>query len=216
MTPVWQATHVEQLFYAGAVPQLSLFSAEAREPTVHDLAGLLCGPGQIARFGQSAARLSTVVDQPWRARLLAEECQRRGLEAEVTSSNGGYPLVRTAFHADLTSLARAWHRGAVKAVPHGFELAGPLMRTWVLASGWCASSGYLLGLDPRARQTHAPLVGALVRLGLAGAVVGARTTTPAVRVSGRRRLARLAELIGHPPTAAERAWPAGTLARRRR
>ncbi|HKQ42008.1 MAG TPA: hypothetical protein VJT79_05960, partial [Pseudonocardia sp.] len=48
--------------------QLSLFSAEARPAALTDLAGLLCGPGQIVRFGAGdQARLSIVLADAERA-----------------------------------------------------------------------------------------------------------------------------------------------------
>jgi hypothetical protein len=40
------------------VEQIPFFSAEASGPELADLAGLLCGPGQILGFGRTAARLS--------------------------------------------------------------------------------------------------------------------------------------------------------------
>ena len=87
--------------------QLSFFSAEARHPRVADLAGMLCGPGQAVGFGRgTAARLSVVVADDWRARSLVRACEERGVGAELDRSEADHPLVRTAFRADLTELAR--------------------------------------------------------------------------------------------------------------
>jgi hypothetical protein len=198
------------MFYAGRVGQLSFYSAEARAPRVADLAGLLCGPGQAVSFGRgTAARVSVVVAEPWRAHALALCCAERGVHADVRRSEEGHPVVRTPFRADLAGLAGAWLRGAVKAVPDGFELDGSALRVWVVASGRAEATGYLLGLDPHAPDTHESLVAVLARSGLPAIVHGARSGAPALRVTGRRRLRRLAELVGGtPPGVDERAWPA--------
>lgn len=193
--------------------QMSFFAAEADGPKPADLAGVLCGNGQIAMFGRTAARLSVVVEQRARAGVLAEEFGRCGAEAEVAAAGGSaqneHCLVRTAFRADLLELAGQWSRGAMKSLPAGFELDGGTLRLWTLACGWAGERGYLLPLDRRAPDTHRPLLAALGRIGLAGSIVGPRAGGPAVRVTGRRRLASFAELVGEPPEGAESAWPAG-------
>jgi hypothetical protein len=189
------------------VRQLSFYSVEAQPPRVADLAGLLCGPGQAVRFGNSgAARLSVVVADRWRVEELLTVCAERDVQAEVGVSDEGRPLLRTAFRADLAELASDRTRGAVKAVPADLELAGPALRIWALATGSRDGTGYLLGLDPHAEDTHEPLAAALARAGLAPGLVGARGGHPALRLTGRRRLARLVELVGDPPPRA----PAGT------
>ncbi|MER7010623.1 hypothetical protein ABT324_04245 [Saccharopolyspora sp. NPDC000359] len=192
-----------------AVDQLSFYSAEARQPVIADLAGLLCGPGQAVGFGRgTAARLSVVVDAEWRARSLVEACAQRGVEAELGRSDEGRPLVRTAFRTDLTGLAAQWLRGAVKSVPAGYVPDGAALRIWALTAGSAEPSGYRLGLDPHAPDTHAPLAAALLGCGLPAKPVGPRAGGPALRVTGRRRLARLAELVGPTPDGAiERTWP---------
>ncbi|MBE9374162.1 hypothetical protein IQ251_06845 [Saccharopolyspora sp. HNM0983] len=189
--------------------QLSFFSAEARQPAIGDLAGVLCGPGQAVAFGRgTAARLSVVLDAEWRARSLAGACAERGVQAQVGRSDEGWPLVRTAFRADLTGLAGAWLRGAIKSVPRGFTPDGAALRIWVLAAGRPEPGGYRLELDPHAPGTHGELAGALARCGLAAKPVGARSGQPALRLTGKRRLARLAELVGPVPDGAiERTWP---------
>jgi hypothetical protein len=97
----------------------------------------------------------------------------------------------------------------VKALPADFELTGAVLRVWALAAGTWADAAYLLGLDPAAPDTHEPLRAALAWLGLPTALVPDRGAGPALRVVGRRRLARLAELVGGPPPGvAERVWPA--------
>lgn len=186
--------------------QMSFFSAEAAGPKLADLAGVLCGSGQMATFATTAARLSVVVEQPWRADVLAEEFLRCGAAAEVAAA-GEDRLVRTAFRADLLELAGRWSRGAMKSLPPGFVLDGGTLRLWTLACGWAGERGYLLPLDRRAPDTHRPLLAALGQIGLAGSIVGPRAGGPAVRVTGRRRLVSFAELVGEPPAGAENAWP---------
>ena len=193
---------------------MSFFSADARHPRVADLAGLLCGQGQVVSFAKMAARLSVVVDEPWRAEALAAALVDRGIEPELATSDEGYPLVRTAFRSDLTGLACAWTKGAVKAVPAGSALDGPALRLWALAAGSWRDNGYFLGLDPRAPDTHEALAAAVSTAGLPVSLLGVRGGAPGLRLNGRRRLARLNELVGDPPTHAARPhWPTRTLAR---
>ena len=188
--------------------QLSFFSAEANAPTVDDLAGLLCCQGQVASFGSTAARLSVVVDERWRADAIATALGERGMDAELAESDEGHPLVRTAFRADLIPLATTWTRGAVKAVPADLVLDGAALRLWALAAGRWSEGGYLLALDPHAPDTFEPLGGALARCGLAATMLGVRGGGPGLRVSGLRRCNRLAELVGPPPVEpATGLWP---------
>jgi hypothetical protein len=191
------------------VAQLSFFSAEANAPGVADLAGLLCGRGQVVSFGNTAARLSVVVGELWRAESIAVALAQRDVEAELVTPEDGDPIVRTAFRADLIPLASAWTTGAgVKTVPDGLTLDGARLRLWVLTDGSWSDGGYLLALDPDAPDTHEPLGGALARCGLAATMLGARGGGPGLRVSGQRRLNRLAELVGLPPVASAQAhWP---------
>ncbi|GLZ32957.1 hypothetical protein Lesp02_51450 [Lentzea sp. NBRC 105346] len=186
--------------------QLSFFSAEARTPGVADLAGLLCGPGQAMGFARgTAARVSVALRDEWRAAPLRQVCAERGVTSEICMSEDGSRIVRTPFRTDLTGLAARWLDGTTKVVPRDFTLDGAILRVWALASGHWVESAYLLGLDPDAPGTHEPLKNALLASGLPCTLVDA----PALRVTGRRRLARLAELVGRPPRGvAERTWPA--------
>ena len=116
--------------------------------------------------------------------------------------------MRTPFRADLVPLAMAWTRGAVKAVPPGLALDGAALRLWAMAAGRASDGGYLLALDPHAPDTFEPLGGALARCGLAATMLGVRGGGPGLRVSGLRRLNRLAELVGGPPVeSAQSHWP---------
>ena len=188
--------------------QLSFFSAESVPPAVTDLTGVLAAAGQIVTVGEGA-RLSVVVSAVWRASALAEMITAVGLQAELTRTEEHTPLVRTAVDARLRGIAAEWTRGAVKTVPPRW-LPGPReLRAWALAAGEPEADRYLLGLDPHAPDTHSPLASALMRVGIAPTLIGTRGARPALRVSGRRRLARLVENVGEPPDGpeAEAAWP---------
>ncbi|WP_433267526.1 hypothetical protein ACQPZF_01725 [Actinosynnema sp. CS-041913] len=120
---------------------------------------------------------------------------------------GGELEVATAFRTDLTGLANQWLAGDGKVVPPDFTLHGGVLRLWALASGRWAESGYVLGLDPSSPATHEPLQKALAASGLPATLL--KTGGPALRVVGRRRLERLAELVGRAPRGVvERTWPA--------
>ncbi|MGH3936292.1 MAG: hypothetical protein ACRDS1_15165 [Pseudonocardiaceae bacterium] len=188
--------------------QPSLFSVQARAASPDDLAGLLCAPGQVHSFGRgTAARVAAVVAEQWRAAEIARVCTALALPAAQGRTGDRY-WVRTAFVASLLPLAIEWTRGAIKAVPPGWQLDGASLRLWVLAAGAPDGRGYLLGLDPHAPGTHGRLGAALAVAGLAATLLGPRAGGPALRVSGRRRLARLAELVGEPPPATStELWP---------
>ncbi|MCF6427325.1 hypothetical protein L2C96_34195 [Amycolatopsis tucumanensis] len=187
--------------------QMSLFSAEASGPDIADLSGVLCGQGQITGFARTAARLTVEVDEVWRARVLVAEFARRGVAAELGRTEDGGPVVRTAFRSDLIGLARAWLDDEGKSLPGRFRLTGAALRLWALAAGRPGVQGYLLAVDERAPGTHEPLAEAFRQLGVPAQLVGPKGGGPAVRVTGRRRLATLAELIGMPPPGAEPVWP---------
>ncbi|WP_245607099.1 hypothetical protein [Pseudonocardia spinosispora] len=189
---------------------MSFYSAEAQDVRLADLAGLLCGPGQVVRFGASGtARLSIVLADGDRAPALRAAMAERGVSTEETVSECGSPALRTAFRRDLVELAGQWCSGAVKAVPEGFVLDGALLRMWVLATGVeDRRSGYLLGLDPHAPQTHVPLAQAVTRLGLPVLRLGPRGAGPGLRIAGVRSRRRLAELVGPVPEYASSSyWP---------
>ena len=129
--------------------QLSFFSAESVPPAVSDLTGLLAAPGQVVVVG-AGARLSVVVDRPWRAAALAEMIVEAGLEPEIARTDENTPLVRTSVDPRLVGIASEWTRGAVKTVPPHW-LPGPReLRAWTLAAGTPEADRYLLGLDPHA------------------------------------------------------------------
>lgn len=143
----------------------------------------------------------------WRSHALCCAFRTRGVAAEVVRLDDGRPVVRSAYRADLVPLARAWTRGAVKAVPAEFDLDGPRLRLWVLAAGRQHGPAYLLGLDPHAPGSHEPLLTASRRAGL-GVTIGGDRAEPVLRIVGRRRQARLAELIGgRPRSLVDGIWP---------
>ncbi|HEX3787610.1 MAG TPA: hypothetical protein VHW44_07100 [Pseudonocardiaceae bacterium] len=199
------------MFYIVGVRQLSFYSAEASPPRTGDLAGVLCGPGQAVGFGGGiAARLTVVLGESWRARALVAACAQRVVAAATYVSEQGEPLVRTPFRKDLAPLAGGWLRDELKAVPERFALDGGTLRMWALVAGQWSDTGYLLGLDPDGEQTHERLLAALATAGLPAALLHPRGGDPAIRVTGARRLARLAELVGDRPAGVPaEAWPAG-------
>ena len=190
--------------------QLSFFSAESMPPAATDLSGLLAGPGQLVT-SSGKARISVVVDDDYRALAIADMIDETGLDAEITRSEEGHPLVRTAAVESLRALATQWTKGAVKSVPAGWVPGPRELRGWVLASGRIEAGGerFALGLDPHAPDTHPTLAQSLMRAGIAPTLVGTRGSAPALRITGRRRLTRLLENIGEPPAGAENAggWP---------
>ena len=107
--------------------------------------------------------------------------------------------VRTAYSSRLKALAQAWPAAADQLF-----LSGPRLRLWVAAAGRPTEGGYALGLDPGDAQAADA---ALRRAGLAGAVSDHGLEYV---ITGRRRLARLAELVGERPAAAPATlWPGG-------
>lgn len=193
------------------VTQPSLFSADTLPPDVADLGGLLAAHGQTAG-GPSGARVSILVGERWRAEALVDECRRRGITAEwvpaADPEAGSSTLLRTERTPVLATVAAGWTRGAVKAAPSDLAAGAGLLRVWLIAAGRQTAAGYAIGLDPHARETHQPLAAACARAGLAGAVVGSASDAPVIRLTGRKRLDRLAELVGAaPPGAPGDAWP---------
>lgn len=191
--------------------QLSLFGIEGRPPAATDLEGLLAGAGQVVRLG-GTARVSVVVDAAWRVRVLVAECAVRGLAAtwEPSTVEGNFG-VRTEYSAALAPLAAAWLRGAVKRPPVDFALDGPRLRLWAVAAGGPDGEiGYSLRLGPHDEPCWDPVGAALSAAGIPAALLGPRAGGPAYRIVGRRRLGRLAELVGDPPPdAPPGVWPPG-------
>jgi hypothetical protein len=190
--------------------QLSVFGVEARPASPLDFEGLLAGAGQVVRMG-GTARVSIVVDAPWRARALLREARLRGLAATCEPATvEGHIGFRTAYSTALAPLGTGWLRGAVKYPPAGFALDGRRLRLWTIAAGGpdgAAAFALRLGasdgagdLPGRTDDAVWGMVGAaLAAAGLPAVLLGPRAGGPAYRIVGRRRLARLAELVGEAP-----------------
>lgn len=188
---------------------MSLFSAEIEDPAIADLAGLLAAQGQSVHTSWGA-RVSVVVADQWRAEEICHEIRGAGLQAEIVDSEEGHPIARTEANPRITALHRAWTAGAVKAVPDGWTPTPHALRLWTLAAGRADGAHYLLGLDPTAPETYAPLSTALMRTGIAPTLIGTRGANPGLRISSRKRITRLAETVGIAPDGAPRgAWPVG-------
>lgn len=114
--------------------------------------------------------------------------------------------VRTAYSSRLKALANAWPQAADQLF-----LNGPRLRLWVAAAGRPTPGGYALGLDPDYSASNKEATGAaLRRTGLEGVLSNADSH---YLIMGRRRLARLAELVGErPPAAPAELWPGGATA----
>jgi hypothetical protein len=195
--------------------QLNLFGVEAAAPRPADLAGLLAGPGQVVRMG-GTARVSVVVETLWRARTLHAELAERGIGATLVATVDEHIAVRSAYTTVLAPLGASWLRGAVKLPPAGFWLDGRRLRLWVLAAGHADPLGFTLRLAPpvgaatRSGDDPAwvPVGMALAAAGLPGILLGPRAGGPAYRIVGRRRIGRLAELVGdRPPGVPDEGWP---------
>lgn len=187
--------------------QLSLFGVEALEPGPTDLAGLLAGPGEVGRMG-GTTRVSVVVDAAWRVHVLVAELALRGLSASWVTTAEQQLGVRTAYSTTLAPLGAAWLRGETKRPPPNFHLNGPRLRLWAAAAGTVEALGYLLRLGSSDEGCWEAVGGALAGIGLSGVLLGPRSGGPAYRITGRRRLARLAELVGErPPAAPPAEWP---------
>ncbi|WP_027660606.1 hypothetical protein [Salinispora fenicalii] len=186
--------------------QLAFFGAEAAEPAVADLAGLLAGPAEVSVMG-GTARLAVVVDDAWRVHVLVAELEARRLPTSWAAVGGGRHTVRTAYTRVLKPLVAAWLQGPAKRPPDAFYLDGRGLRLWLVAAGSMADSDVLLRLGPAADQRVVPVGAALAAVGLP-AVPEPGPDGPAYRITGRRLLNRFAELVGDPPPTVPRAaWP---------
>lgn len=187
--------------------QLPLFSLENDAPEVEDVEGLLLAGGAMVRR-DGMARISIVVDLGWRTEVLAEALDRRGLGSDLGSPEGGRCSVRSRFDLRLLDVAAHWTVGARTRVPPGFSLTPARLRFWVAAAGTPDHSGFLLRLAVGDEQLWEATGAALAAAGLPAAFLGVRAGGPAYRVVGARRLSRLRELAGRPPSDdAGNDWP---------
>ena len=172
--------------------QLVFFGAEAAEPTVADLAGLLAGPGEVVRMG-GTARLSVQVDAAWRVHVLVAELAARGLAASWEPTEGERHAVRTSYTRVLKPLAAAWLHGTAKRPPATFHLTGRRLRLWLAAAG----------------TPEPPDASAAARRERPG-VLGADRRGARRRRAGRARCsarARAARPTGSPAAAGSPGWP---------
>ncbi|MEV4117794.1 hypothetical protein [Micromonospora sp. NPDC049645] len=188
--------------------QLVFFGADTAEPTVADLAGLLAGPGEVVRMG-GTARLCVRVDAAWRVHVLVAELASRGLAASWEPTEDERHAVRTSYTRVLKPLAAAWLHGPTKRPPAAFHLTGRRLRLWVAAAGTPEPpDGFLLRLGADDQECWESIGVALDAAGLAGTLLDPAAGGPAYLITGRRRLARLAELVGAPPRATPpNSWP---------
>lgn len=191
--------------------QFSLFGAAAAAPTAQDLDGIVLAGGQWVRAQADGARLSVLVDQPWRAAALAVELELRDEPAELVEVGnagdlGGLIDVRTALRRGLLPAAQRWTRGARLVPPPDLALTGGGLRLWAIAKGYRVDSGYLLVTPGTESGVHRAAGAQLAALGLAAVGVGERGR-PGWRLTGVKRVRRFAELVGEAPAGAGVDWP---------
>lgn len=186
--------------------QLSLLSADLVAPRACDLGGLLAADGRLMRSG-SGWELTVTVDATWRAQALQRELQVRDVPVTLLAA-GGSVEVRGAPADALDEVADQWCGPRGKTVPEEFTPLSGTLRCWVLAAGRPDPPGFRLGLDPRAPQLHDGLAAACAAVGLASSLIAGGAGRPALRIVGRRRIARLADMIGtRPPGSPPDAFP---------
>lgn len=199
--------------------QLSLLAGDVAPPGVADLEGLLCGTAHVVRgSGRTAdtARISVLVDDPWRVSALEERLDALGLldpsQPSPTPSRPDAVSVRTRFDPRLAAMARRWTRGATPVAPVPLHLDGHRLWWWAVSAGDPEKGrAFRLRLAPSAPERWAAAGAALAEVGVPGIFVGPRADGPAYRLVGSRRLARLADLVGEAPAGAPpTAWPAGS------
>lgn len=188
------------------VTQYSLFGAEAAAPALADLDGLLLAGAQWVRSG-GGARLSVVVADGWRAAALAAVFVELGIDGPdpVVSTPTGHG-VRTAFAPSLVPAAVRWTRGANRGLPDDLSLGAQGLRIWSVAAGHRDEVGYLLATPDPDERLHRAAGAQLARLGVAAVFLSQRGG-PGWRVSSARRLRRLVELVGPPPSGCGDDWP---------
>jgi len=119
--------------------------------------------------------------------------------------------VRTAFSVKLLPLASAWlPDGVAKVTPARLTLRGQPLRLWVQACGRMeAPDVYALEVGEGEDASWPVVRAALAAAGVRSDLVRNTPDGPILRIRGRRRVARLAELIGAPPRPAPAGfWPA--------
>ncbi len=188
------------------IRQMSLLGADAAAPGPADLYGLFLAGGELERR-DALVRLSIAVDHPWRASVLVAESARRGLAATSVSTARQHIEVRTAHSPVLADLAATWVAGRPGA---DLQLDGQAIRLWVEAAGRRdGDASYVLPLRVTVTAVRDAVAGALAMVGLSAQLVSRRGEGGAsYRIVGKKRLARLVELVGDPPKQAPAdIWP---------
>jgi hypothetical protein len=166
-------------------------------------------PGELSLTAGRRPSDSKKEEEPARADSVDEEDSDKetGVHETVEGGANREPrprfVVLTAYSSRLNGLARAWPEAAAQLF-----LSGPRLRLWVAAAGEPVPGGYALGLDPV--KDLVEIDAALVRAGLSGRPSEDRRR---YLIMGKRRVRRLAELVGERPAAApEEMWPGGASA----
>lgn len=179
---------------------------------------MLCGPAQVVRREDSdppAARVSVVLADRWRVEAFATELELRGFvperrvaePADGWAGRGAATSVRTGFSPLLDPLSQRWSGGGGgKRPPARLALDGAMLRLWYVVAGRPWEAGHALGLGEHDDAAWVPVGALLAATGLPATLVGPRGDGPAYRLTGRRRLARLAELVGDPPPGVPDGW----------
>jgi hypothetical protein len=187
--------------------QFSLFGAEAADPLIRDLDGLMLAGGDWVRTERAtAARLSVLVADAWRAKALGQELAARGLGSDTAQAPGDLIAVRTEVTESLVAEAARWTRGASIRLPVDLVLSPSGLRLWAVATGRREEAGFLLAVAEPDGELHRAAGSQLAKLGVAAVDVGSRGG-PGWRVTSVKRLRRFAELVGPPPDGAGRDWP---------
>ena len=164
-------------------------------------------PRQILTAGEpEITPESDVTSEPEAAE--SAEIAAQGGEQDAGTAGAAVAMfeVRTAYSSRLKALAHTWPAAADQLF-----LSGPRLRLWVAAAGHPLDGGYALGLDPGYGPGTAEAAGAALRRAGLEAVLSDHGRD--YLIMGRRRLSRLAELVGERPAAAPEAfWPGGATA----
>jgi hypothetical protein len=188
------------------IRQLSLFGVEASPPEPGDLAGLMIAGGEIAEE-EGAAQVSILVGHPWRAAAIVSECARRGISATSLATSTTAVGVRTSFTPALLDLARSWtgDAGDGGRPPREIRFDARVLRLWAMAVGYRDETSYELPIRVSDEPFRDAVGAALAGLGVAAQLVSRRHS---FRIVGKRRLDRLAEMLGDAPRQAPPgAWP---------
>ncbi|GLY98209.1 hypothetical protein [Actinoplanes sp. NBRC 103695] len=133
--------------------------------------------------------------------MIAESAEAATDASAVEDEDDGPRFeVRTAYSSRLDALARGW-----PAAADGLFLSGPRLRLWVAAAGTAGPGGFTLDLNDEVEPEM--IVAALRRAGLDGSLSDRGRH---YRITRRRPLLRLAELVGERPASAPaEVWPGG-------